>query len=170
MPELKVQYTDFSEWQTSSANEQRSKEQELYWLHQFEGDLPALDLPADYPRPSQLSMEGKRLTMRLDEPLTKRLRKLASDTGTTLFMVMLSAYKVLLNKYTGQDDLVVGTPVSGRSHPDIEPLIGVFINTVAIRSFPAKDKASANIWKKSKEAVLPHSTIRTIRSNCWWRS
>jgi amino acid adenylation domain-containing protein/non-ribosomal peptide synthase protein (TIGR01720 family) len=154
LPEIKVQYTDFSEWQNNSANEQRLKEQELYWLHQFEGDLPTLDLPADYPRPSQLSMEGKRLTMRLEEPLVKRLRKLASDTGTTLFMVMLSAYKVLLNKYTGQDDMVVGTPVSGRSHPDIEPLIGVFINTVAIRSFPTKDKAFREYLEEVQRSSL----------------
>ncbi|GAA0134965.1 hypothetical protein YSY43_18050 [Paenibacillus sp. YSY-4.3] len=141
LPELKVQYADFSVWQNQTVNDLTISEQEAYWLHQFEGDLPVLNLPTDYPRPSQLSMEGQRLSARLDERLTKRLRRLANETDTTLFMVMLSAYKILLHKYTGQDDLVVGTPVSGRNHPDIEPLIGVFINTVAIRSYPAKDKA-----------------------------
>ncbi|GIP58449.1 non-ribosomal peptide synthetase [Paenibacillus woosongensis] len=141
LPELKIQYTDFSVWQNQTVNDLTISEQEAYWLHQFEGDLPVLNLPADYPRPGQLSMEGQRLTARLDKQLTERLRRLASETDATLFMVMLSAYKILLHKYTGQDDLVVGTPVSGRNHPDIEPLIGVFINTVAIRSYPAKDKA-----------------------------
>ncbi|MNO13082.1 Surfactin synthase subunit 1 [compost metagenome] len=140
LPELKVQYTDFAVWQNQKMNDQIIKEQEEYWLNQFKGELPVLNLPADFPRPGQLSMEGKRLTAQLDEDLTRKLRKLAHQADTTLYMVMLSAYKILLYKYTNQDDLIIGTPVSGRTHPEIETLIGAFINTVAIRSYPTKDK------------------------------
>ncbi|GIO85790.1 hypothetical protein J25TS5_27220 [Paenibacillus faecis] len=153
LPELKVQYTDFSVWQHRVTDEQKIMKQEAYWLHQLEGEPPVLNLPTDYPRPGQLSMEGERLRQVLDAGLTERLRRLAAETGTTLFMVMLSAYKVLLHKYTGQDDLIVGTPVSGRNHPDIEPLIGVFINTVAIRSYPAKDKTF-------------HAFLEEVRRSC----
>ncbi|HEY2491660.1 MAG TPA: amino acid adenylation domain-containing protein [Paenibacillus sp.] len=138
--ELRIQYSDFSVWQHQILNEQRISEQETYWLNQFKGEIPVLNLPTDYPRPGKLSMEGKRLTVRLDERLTKRLHQLAQQTDTSLFMVMLSAYNILLHKYTGQNDLIVGTPVSGRNHPDIESLIGVFINTVGIRSCPLNDK------------------------------
>ena len=158
LPELRVQYTDFAVWQNQTVNEQRMREQEAYWLNEFVGELPTLNMPMDYPRPGQLSVEGERLTSCLDEGLTKRLRRLAADTGTTLYMVMLTAYKVLLHKYSCQDDLVVGTPVSGRIHPDIEPLIGVFINTVAIRSYPAKDKTFAEYLEEV--AAQQHRSIR----------
>ncbi|WP_366294821.1 amino acid adenylation domain-containing protein [Paenibacillus sp. AN1007] len=154
LPELRVQYTDFAVWQHQTFNEQRMREQEAYWLHEFAGELPSLNMPLDYPRPGQRSVEGERLTFCLDEALTKRLRRLASDTGTTLYMVMLTAYKVLLHKYTSQDDLIVGTPVSGRIHPDIEPLIGVFINTVAIRSYPAKDKTFAEYLDEVRHSSI----------------
>ncbi|MGC5773689.1 amino acid adenylation domain-containing protein [Paenibacillus pabuli] len=154
LPELRIQYTDFAVWHNQTVNEQRMREQEAYWLHEFTGELPTLNMPMDYPRPGQLSVEGERLTSCLDEGLTKRLRRLAADTGTTLYMVMLTAYKVLLHKYSCQDDLVVGTPVSGRIHPDIEPLIGVFINTVAIRSYPAKDKTFAEYLEEVRHSSI----------------
>ncbi|WP_272037598.1 non-ribosomal peptide synthetase [Paenibacillus sp. JJ-100] len=154
LPELRVQYTDFAVWQQQTVNEQRMREQEDYWLHEFVGELPTLNMPMDYPRPGQRSVEGERLTFCLDEGLTKRLRQLAVDTGTTLYMVMLTAYKVLLHKYSSQNDLIVGTPVSGRIHPDIEPLIGVFINTVAIRSYPTKDKTFAEYLDEVRHSSI----------------
>ncbi|OAB38376.1 non-ribosomal peptide synthetase [Paenibacillus glacialis] len=150
LPELRIQYSDFSVWQQQILHEQRISDQEAYWVNQFEGELPVLNLPTDYPRPGKLSMEGKRLTVSLDERLTKRMRQLAQQTDTSIFMVMLSAYNILLHKYTGQNDLIVGTPVSGRNHPDIESLIGVFINTVAIRSSPTNDKVYREFLEEVK--------------------
>ncbi|MGV2795210.1 polyketide synthase, partial [Clostridium perfringens] len=92
LPELKVQYTEFSGWRHRVTDEQKIMKQEAYWLHQLEGEPPVLNLPTDYPRPGQLSMEGERLRLVLDAGLTERLRRLAAETGTTLFMVLLSAY------------------------------------------------------------------------------
>ncbi|MFS1514464.1 amino acid adenylation domain-containing protein [Chengkuizengella sp. SCS-71B] len=140
LPDLSVQYKDFVEWREKNFNEEKIKPMEEYWLSQFSDEIPVLNMPLDNPRPQSLSTEGERVTFTINEKLTKQLNQFANETKTTMFMLLLSAYNILLHKYTGQDDIIVGTPISGRNHADIEQLIGVFINTVAIRNKPSLDK------------------------------
>ncbi|WP_366295333.1 amino acid adenylation domain-containing protein [Paenibacillus sp. AN1007] len=141
MPEIKVEYKDFTAWQKDYMAGDAYKEQEKYWLDQFSGEIPYLNLPTDFVRTPHLTSAGSRLSFVLEPHLKESLERLAKQTGTTLFMVLLAAYNVLLHRYTAQEDIILGTPTSGRNHPDVEHMIGVFIQTVAVRSQPAANKS-----------------------------
>ncbi|KRF09858.1 non-ribosomal peptide synthetase [Paenibacillus sp. Soil787] len=134
LPELAIQYKDFSVWQHEWIGSEVMKRQETFWVEMFGGDVPVLEIPTDYPRPPIQSFEGNKVIVHTDKELQEALRRLASESGTTLFMVMLAAYNVLLAKYTGQGDIVVGTPIAGRSHPDLQSIIGMFVGTLALRN------------------------------------
>ncbi|MBV6717582.1 condensation domain-containing protein, partial [Paenibacillus chitinolyticus] len=151
---LRIQYKDYAVWQQSETQKEQLKRQEAYWLDVFRGELPVLELPTDYARPAVQSYEGRTLEYFLDAQKSDALKQLAAETGTTLYMVLFAAYTVMLHKYTGQEDLVVGTPIAGRNHGDVEPLIGMFINTLAIRSYPAADKTFLSYLQEVKETTL----------------
>ncbi|WP_434753191.1 amino acid adenylation domain-containing protein [Paenibacillus amylolyticus] len=151
---LRIQYKDYTVWQHSQEQKERLQHQEAYWLGMFQGELPVLEMPTDYPRPSVQSYEGQTLEYFFDASKTDSLKQLASETGTTLFMVLLAAYNVLLHKYSGQEDVIVGTPIAGRNHGDVQPLIGIFLNTLAIRSYPASEKTFLSYLNEVKETTL----------------
>ncbi|MCY9733596.1 amino acid adenylation domain-containing protein [Paenibacillus alvei] len=151
---LRIQYKDYTVWQHSQEQKERLQLQEAYWLNMFQGELPVLEMPTDYPRPAVQSYEGQTLEFFFDASKTDGLRQLASETGTTLFMVLLAAYNVLLHKYSGQEDVIVGTPIAGRNHGDVQPLIGMFLNTLAIRSYPASEKTFLSYLNEVKETTL----------------
>jgi amino acid adenylation domain-containing protein/non-ribosomal peptide synthase protein (TIGR01720 family) len=131
---LRLQYKDYAVWQQERLQAEELKRQEAYWLETFSGELPVLELPTDYPRPAVQQFAGDAVHTELSPEATAGLRRIASETGATLYMVLLSAYTVLLSKYSGQEDLVVGTPVAGRPHADLEPIIGMFVGTLALRN------------------------------------
>lgn len=139
LPPLKNQYKDFSQWQYSQLQSGRLASMEEYWLKEFSGEIPVLDILTDFPRPSVQRFEGDRVHFVLDKEVTGELHRLARETGSTLFIVLLTAFYILLHRYTGQEDIVIGTTVSGRRHPDLESILGLFIETLAIRNFPAGD-------------------------------
>ncbi|MEC0249413.1 condensation domain-containing protein, partial [Paenibacillus chitinolyticus] len=151
---LRIQYKDYAVWQQSEGQKEHLKRQEAYWLDVFQGELPVLEMPTDYARPAVQSYEGRTLEYFLDARKSDALKRLAAETGTTLYMVLLAAYTVMLHKYTGQEDLIVGTPIAGRNHGDVEPLIGMFINTLAIRSYPAAEKTFLSYLQEVKETTL----------------
>ena len=154
LPKINLQYKDFSEWQNSQIGNENIKKQEVYWLEQFEGEIPVLGMPSDYQRPAVQSHEGDRIHFNIDKELSKKLNEVARATGTTLYMVLLAAYNLLLSKYTGQEDIVVGTPIAGRQHVDLENVIGMFVNTLAIRSFPEGEKTFVGFLEEVKETSL----------------
>ncbi|NLT15145.1 MAG: amino acid adenylation domain-containing protein, partial [Clostridiales bacterium] len=154
LPELEIQYKDYSDWHNELLRSERIKKQEAYWLDRFSGEIPVLSMPVDFARPSFQSFKGNKLYFTIDEKLTKGIKELAAGTGTTLFMVLLASYNVLLSKYTGQEDIVVGTPVEGRRHADLRDLIGMFVNTLAIRSCPEGGKAFKAYLSEVKEDLL----------------
>jgi amino acid adenylation domain-containing protein len=154
LPDLKIQYKDYSAWHNELINSEKIKQQEAYWLDRFSGELPVLNMPLDFTRPSFQSFKGNKFSFTIDQKLTKGIRDLTSKTGTTLFMLLLASYNVLLSRYTGQEDIIIGTPVEGRRHADLRELIGMFVNTLAIRSFPAGDKAFAAFLNEVKEDLL----------------
>ncbi|WP_343780302.1 amino acid adenylation domain-containing protein [Virgibacillus salarius] len=137
---LKLQYKDFAVWQNKFWDSIEMKRQEDYWLEQFNGEIPILNLPYDFERPPIQSFEGETLTYYMDKKLALAVRKMAKDTGSTMNMVLLAAFHLLLAKYSGQDDIVIGTPIAGRPHDDLENMIGMFVNTLALRN-----RASGNI-------------------------
>lgn len=154
LPPLPVQYKDYSIWQKERAGSEMLKEQEAYWLKEFQGEVPLAHLPLDYPRPQVQSFEGESLIFEVDRELINRLKKQADETGTTLFMVLTAAYNVLLSRYTGQEDIVVGIPTAGRLHPDLQPIIGMFANTIALRNTPHPHQSFTGFLEKVKEKLL----------------
>jgi NAD(P)-dependent dehydrogenase (short-subunit alcohol dehydrogenase family)/acyl carrier protein len=136
LPALRLQYRDYAQWQNHEKTSARIKRQESYWLREFAGELPVLKLPTDFPRPAVQSFQGNTLHFRMDNRETRALKQIADKHKATLFMVFLALETVWLSKICGQEDLIIGVPLVGRSHADLEKLMGVFLNTLAIRSFP----------------------------------
>ncbi len=151
---LRIQYKDFSEWQNKLFGSDSIKLQEEYWLKQFEGEIPVLNLTTDYQRPAVQSFEGDSIEFKIDKELTKKLRQIAKDTGSTMYMVLLSTFNILLSKYSGQDDIIVGSPIAGRPHADLENIIGMFVNTLAMRNYPSGEKTFKEFLREVKENAL----------------
>ncbi|MGE5557193.1 MAG: amino acid adenylation domain-containing protein [Bacillota bacterium] len=154
LPELRIQYKDFAAWQNNLFASGALAGQEEFWLKTFDGSVPVLDLPTDYPRPATQSFAGARFGFRLDEKLTAALNRLAAETGSTVFMVLLSLFNILLAKYSGQEDIVIGSPVSGRSNADLENLIGMFVNTLPMRNYPEGSRKFRDFLIEVKQNTL----------------
>ncbi|MEC0184206.1 non-ribosomal peptide synthetase, partial [Paenibacillus peoriae] len=140
LPPLRIQYKDYAVWQQSEAQQEWMKRQEAYWLNTFRGNLPVLNLPTDFARPAVRSTAGDTVVFELESEVSERLKELAAQTDSTLYMVLLAVYTALLHQYTGQEDIIVGTPIAGRPHVDLEPIIGMFVGTVAIRNYPTAEQ------------------------------
>lgn len=133
LPELPVQYADYTVWQHENLNGEKLAHELDYWKRQL-ANVPVLELPTDRKRPPVLSNRGAWRRFEVPPETSAALHTLARDEKATLFMVLLAAFDVLLYRYTGRDDLPVGTPIAGRNRPEIEGLIGFFVNTLVIRS------------------------------------
>ncbi|MFB0847524.1 amino acid adenylation domain-containing protein [Paenibacillus oleatilyticus] len=151
---LRIQYKDYAVWQQSEAYQEQLKHQEAYWLDVFQEELPVLEMPTDYVRPAVRKFDGSTLPFRLNGQLGEELKRIAAESEATLYMVLLAAYTILLQKYTSQEDIIVGTPIAGRTHGDLQPLIGMFVNTLAIRSYPNREKTFRSYLQEVKETML----------------
>ena len=154
LPPLSSQYAHFARAQRQASAGPRFAEQLAYWKERLAGAPAAFDLPTDRPRPRVQSYRGGAVTTRLPEELVDRLRKLARHEGATLFMALLAAFQGLLSRRSGQDDLVVGTPVSGRTGAETEPLIGCFINTLVIRTDLSGNPSFRDVLSRVREGAL----------------
>ena len=133
LPPLPIQYADFAHWQQQWRHSAARDAALAYWRQQLHDPLPVLELPTDRPRTAALSFHTARQSFRLGE-LVQALTRLCRQEGSTLFMTLLAAFKILLYSYTGQRDLCVGTLLTNRPRPEIEGLLGLFINTVLLRT------------------------------------
>ncbi|MGD2089466.1 MAG: amino acid adenylation domain-containing protein, partial [Candidatus Aminicenantes bacterium] len=138
--ELRIQYKDFSHWQNTLMDSGAIKQQESYWLEYFADEIPVLILPYDFSRPITQTHEGSSLEFKITLEQTRQLKQLALESETTIFIVLLAVFNLLVSKLSGQEDIVVGSPVAGRRHPDLESVMGIFINTLALRNYPAADR------------------------------
>lgn len=154
LPPLDIQYKDFAAWQQKSLDSKEMKKQENYWLDKMSGEVPVLNLPMDYKRPSEQSFEGATLKFEIEGKLYKKLKKLAFGTGTTIYMVLLAIYNILLSKYTGQEDITVGTPVTGRRQTELKNIIGMFVNTLVMRNIVKTDLPFSIFLKSVKENTI----------------
>ncbi len=134
LPELPVQYADFAAWQSDMLTGPELERQVAFWRGHLAGAPVLLDLPVDHPRPRLQTYRGSRLGRGLSPELTARVRQLAAAEGVTLFMLLFAAFNVLLSRWTGQQDIVVGTPIAGRRRTELEGLVGFFANTLALRT------------------------------------
>jgi amino acid adenylation domain-containing protein len=134
LPPLRLQYKDYSRWQHSETIAAALDNQRQYWVEQFAGEIPQLQLPTDYPRPQVQNFNGNAVSFDLDKEKTERLHRLARAESATEFAVLLAIFNVLLAKLSGQEDHVVGIPAAGRQHADLQQIIGMFVNTLALRN------------------------------------
>jgi len=134
LEELPIQYADFAVWQRESLHDDALAADLRYWREHLAGAPPTIDVPTDFPRPAVLGFKGSAVTAVLPLELAEALRTLSLERGTTLFMTLLAALNVLLYRYTGQSDLVVGLPIANRTRTELESLIGFFINTLPLRT------------------------------------
>ncbi|MCP5054395.1 MAG: amino acid adenylation domain-containing protein, partial [bacterium] len=138
---LRLQYKDFSQWLNNDNRMAAVKEQEVFWLKEFSGEIPLINLPTDFSRPGKLTFEGDTFQFEIGKQETVPLNKIARDYAESLYMVLFAAFNVLLAKISGQEDVVVGTVTAGRGHADLENIVGMFLNTLALRNYPEGKKS-----------------------------
>jgi hypothetical protein len=154
LPPLRLQYKDYSEWLNSTNAQEALRLQEEYWLKEFAGTIPELNLPADYPRPATRVYEGNRIAFQLSSENTSALKTLALEEGVTMFMLLLAVYYVFLAKLTAEEDIIVGVPSAGRNHAETWNMIGVFINSLALRNYPSGEKTFSEFLNEIKKNTL----------------
>jgi len=152
--DLRIQYADYTLWQREWLQGDALKQQLAYWKQQLAGAPALLELPTDRPRPRIQSFRGARLPLILTKSLAQGLKALSNSEGVTLFMTLLATFKVLLSRYTGQSDIVLGVPIAGRSHADTEELIGLFINTLVLRSDLSGNPTFRTLLRRVKDVAL----------------
>jgi amino acid adenylation domain-containing protein len=154
LPSLRIRYKDYTQWQNSEKQREVIKRQEVYWLRVFEDEIPVLNFPTDYVRPAVQGFEGNTRAFIIPREETEALKKVASNQDVTLFMILLSVYDVMLAKICGQEDIVVGTPVAARTHADLHNVIGMFVNTLALRNYPTAEKTFKEFLKEARKNTL----------------
>jgi amino acid adenylation domain-containing protein len=154
LPELTLQYADFAVWQREWLRGEVLEKQLEYWKKQLAGAPPLLDLPTDRPRPAAQTYRGAVYPFHISSPVAKALRDLCQQEGVTLFMTLLAAFKVLLSRYSGQSDIVVGTPIAGRTRGETEDLIGFFVNALVLRTDLPGELNFRQLLKRVKDVAL----------------
>ena len=154
LPEILVQYSDFAYWQRQMLETESARKQLEYWREQLSGSLPLLDLHVDRPRPALQTFAGAQLVHRMSKEFSDRLRAFSRAHNVTLFMLLLAGFRAVLGRFTGQDDIIVGTPIAGRTRVETEKLIGFFINTLALRLQVPYDITFKELLGRIKETCL----------------
>ncbi|GAX45366.1 amino acid adenylation [Tolypothrix sp. NIES-4075] len=154
LPSTGWQYVDYVHWQAEMLAGPQGERLWTYWQKQLAGELPVLNLHKDKPRPPMQTYRGASHTFKLDEKLTQQLTVLAKAHGTTLYMSVLAAFFLLLHRYTGQEDILVGTPTAGRSRAEFESIVGYFINPVILRSDISRNPTFKEFLARTRRTVL----------------
>ena len=154
LPALRIRCRDFSEWQKPVKGKQTAKSPGAFWLKEYAGEIPVLNLPTDYTRPEIQEFKGNATAFEIKNGQLTAIKALARANEATLYMLLLSIYTILLAKLAGQEDIVVGTPTAGRKHPDLQPVIGMFANTLALRNYPVGEKTFREFFAGVKQRTL----------------
>ena len=149
-----MQYVDYAQWQRDMDSSAASAQQASYWRQRLAGTLPVIDLPTDRPRPAMQTYHGSWESRLVPESLNVSLRTLSQQEGATLFMTALAAFTALLSRYTGVEDVLVGSPIAGRSREEFEPLIGYFINTLVLRTDVSGNPPFRQILARVRDTAL----------------
>ena len=160
LPPKYIEYKDYASWQREAMSSEEISIQRDYWKYALSGELPLLNLHTDKPRPAVMKFSGADARFELKGRALEGLRSLARRKGATMFTALLSVYNVLLSKYTGQEDIIVGTPVSGRKREELNDIAGMFLNSVPLRNFPKDDLRFGEFFdelNKNFAAAFAHS-------------
>ncbi|WP_046758363.1 non-ribosomal peptide synthetase [Kordia jejudonensis] len=151
---LRVQYKDYVVWSESEQEKQRKEAQKAYWLQQLGGELPILDLPIDHTRPAIKSFAGDSYVFNIDEADSNALVALSNRYKVSLNTTLTTIFNIFLHKITKAEDIIVGVPINGRKDTELEKIIGLFVNTLAVRSFPTPEKSFEAFLRESSETIL----------------
>ncbi len=154
LPELAVQYADYAVWQRGWLQGEVLEKQLSYWKERLSGAPPVSELPTDRPRPSVQNFRGARQSVTLSKSLAEALRILSQREGATMFMTLLAAYQTLLHRYSNQEEIVVGSPIAGRTRPETEGLIGLFVNTMVFHTDFSGDPSFRELLGRVREVAL----------------
>jgi acyl carrier protein len=154
LPSPRLRYKDFSQWQQQWKEEEEYKRQEAFWQEEFQDKIPRLNMPTDFPRPEVQCFEGDILIFELNKNKTDGLKKMAREESVTSFMILLAVYYVFLARVSHQEDIVVGVPTVGRRYADLDNIIGMFVNTLALRNFPRGEITFRKLLKNVKMRTL----------------
>ena len=154
LPPLPIQYQDYVRWQQGWLQGEMLEQQKRYWQEQLQGSTGLLTLPTDHPRPPIQSFHGAEVHWSISSSLRERLKEVSQQQGVTFYMLLLAAFAALLMRYSGQEDLVIGTAVANRNEPELEDLIGFFVNTLAIRLYPRADESFQDFLVQVRQSML----------------
>jgi amino acid adenylation domain-containing protein len=154
LPQLPIQYADFTLWQRQWLSKEVLENQLNYWQQQLAGAPALLELPTDYPRPPVQTYRGQTHDFKLNTEMTQKLQTLCQHHGTTLFMTLLAAFATLLYRYSGQSDIVIGSPIANRNRSETESLIGFFVNTLVLKTSFESNPSFAELLTQVREVTL----------------
>ena len=154
LPELDIQYVDYAAWQQEWLQGEVLENELNFWKETLGMDPPVLELPFDRPRPPVQTFNGKTISMKLDADLTARLKRLSQEQGATLFMTLLAAFQTLLHRYSGQDEILVGSPIANRNRSEVENLIGFFVNNIVLKSDFYDNPEFSDLLRRVRENTL----------------
>ncbi|WP_375498713.1 amino acid adenylation domain-containing protein [uncultured Nostoc sp.] len=162
LPDLAIQYADFAAWQRQWLQGEILDNKLAYWQQHLSGSLPILELPTDYPRPLEPTYQGARQSVVIPKSLTDALHVFSRQEGTTLFMTLLAAFQTLLFRYTGQEDILVGAPISNRHRSELEGLIGFLLNTLVLRTNLSGSPSFRQLLGRVREVALSGYTHQDL--------
>ncbi|WP_420810271.1 condensation domain-containing protein, partial [Ensifer aridi] len=154
LPPLAIQYPDYAAWQRQWLSGERLQAQAQYWRDSLSGAPARLALPTDRPRPAQQSFAGASVPVVIDQDLTRGLKRLSHQHGTTLFMTVLAAWAAVLARLSGQADIVIGVPTANRGRREVEELIGFFVNTLAVRIDLSGEPSVSDLLERTRRTAL----------------
>ncbi|MCU0467730.1 MAG: amino acid adenylation domain-containing protein [Arcicella sp.] len=154
LEKLKIQYKDYVFWQKEQFTSDWKNEAKSFWLNHFSGDIPVLELPTSSKRPNTKSYKGKTIVQSISPEIQNQLSEIAKKHNTSMFMILSAVVNVLLYRYSGQTDIIIGTPVAGRNHADLENQVGIFINTLAVRNQINSDEPFAYFLNRFTQNTL----------------
>ena len=149
-----LNYKDFAVWENNNLKNNIFDEDKKYWINQFNNEIPILNLPTNHLRPAEKSFKGSKIYKTLNSELTTKIYKLSQKLGVTPYMILLSSYYILLSKYSSQDDIVIGSPIIGRDNPQLQNIIGMFVNTLPLRAKIDDSSKYIDFLKKIKTLCL----------------
>ena len=151
---LSIQYKDYTAWQQQQLESAAMAEHREFWLNHLSGELPVLDFPSDFPRPLLQSFRGRQLTHTFAAADLEKFQALCQQNGATLFMGLFTALNILLHRYTAQEDIMIGSPISGREHPDLDHQIGCYINLLALRTEFSAENSFQELLQQVRDDVI----------------
>ncbi|MFP3599149.1 amino acid adenylation domain-containing protein [Chryseobacterium sp. SIMBA_029] len=151
---LQIQYKDYAVWQQNQLIGESLEKHKTYWTHQFKGDIPILKMPTQKQRPAIKTYNGSSKTKKINKDLLKRLKNISESQGNTLFMTLTAVVKVLLYRYTHQEDIIIGSPIAERVHPDLANQIGFYVNTLPLRTHVNGKESFVDLVAKVKKITL----------------